>query len=165
MDKQEKELEKKIMNHLSRIEPRHSLFEDTMNKFVTSRPVDRSNKEKASVLSFYQLINNFIMISKKNILIGIPVAVFVLVAIILTTKSGKELNQVAINQTPTLQEEIVQTNNLVKEDLSSIDSIVASFKNDADVDAMIAASEFEDTDTLIVELQDYNKIKIYEDTL
>jgi hypothetical protein len=166
MDTLEKKIEEKIRKNFSHIKPSRSLFEDTMNKFVTTRLIDRSNKEKASVLSFYKLINNFIMISKKNILIGIPVAVFVIIAILFTRNSKEDISQIAINSEPSIEEkEIMSNNNLLDEDLSSIDSIVASFKNDADSDAIIAINESDDVGTLLVELEDYNKIKNYEDTL
>jgi len=169
MDTLEKDIEIKIKNRLSHIKPSRSLFESTINKSVTSEPASRYNKEKASVSSFYKLINNLIMITKKNLLFGVPVVVVAVIAIIFIAKSPDKVQPIAMNSTPVLQEQkTTSNNNLIatkKEDLSSVDSIIASFNQDAETDAVIAAAESDDTTLLKIELQKYNNIKTYEDTL
>lgn len=171
---EEKDIENKIKEKLSHIKPTYALFENTLNKYVTEEDVYRNNKQKASKLSTYQLINN---IMKKNILIGIPVTVIAIVAIILVTKSPNKATPLANNSlTPGQNENIIPNNNAVdvghsvqnqKEDNSSVNSILASFDNDAKSDALVAGEESNDMTTIMAELENYNNIKTnsYEESI
>ncbi len=166
MDKQEKKIEEKIKSYLLHIKPSQVLFEDTLKKSVTEGNAYRYNREKAPVLSFYQLINNYVNM-KKKFLIGVPVGLVVLVVIFFATQSLDKAIPIVKNPivVPQINGNILDKK-IVKED-DSIDSIITSFNKDAEDDAKVALSESEETTTLMVELQDYNNIKTYtyEDTI
>lgn len=155
METLEKEIEEKIKNRLSHIKPSRDLFESTMRS-VTQEEVNRSNKEEASRLSLYQLIKNILI--KKNLLVGVPIVIVAIIAIIFLTKTPK-IETIANNVVP---QENGTTGPQMAEDTSSIDSIVASFNKEADAEAAIAGSGNEDIAPLTAELQDYNNIKNYE---
>ena len=166
MDTQEKKIEEKIKSYLLHIKPSQVLFEDTLKKAVTDGNVHRYSREKAPVLSFYQLINNYINM-KKKLLIGVPVGLVALVVIFFATQSLDKAMLIAKNPIVVPQTNgNIMDNKIVKED-DSIDSIIASFNDEAEDDAKVALSESEETTSLMVELQDYNNIKIYtyEDTI
>jgi hypothetical protein len=166
MDTQEKKIEEKTKSYLLHIKPSKVLFEDTLKKAVTEGSAYRYSREKAPVLSFYQLINNYINM-KKKLLIGVPVGLVALVVIFFATQSLDKAMPIAKNPivVPQINGNILDKK-IVKED-DSIDSIIASFNEEAEDDAKVALSESEETTSLMVELQDYNNIKTYtyEDTI
>jgi hypothetical protein len=141
------------------------MFENTINKYVTSDNVYRNNTKRAFKLSPYQLINN---IMKKNILIGVPVFVIAVVTMVLIAKSPDKGLPLANDNLTSGQKDNIIYNNLkeledkvknFKEDNSSIDAILASFDNDAESDALI--SEYESSDVIVImdEIENYNNIK------
>jgi hypothetical protein len=166
MDTQEKKIEEKIKSYLLHIKPSQVLFEDTLKKAVTDGNVHRYSREKAPGLSFYQLINSYINM-KKKLLIGVPVGLVALVVVFFSIQSIDQVMPIAKNSivVPQINGNILDKK-IVKED-DSIDSIIASFNDEAEDDAKVALSESEEATSLMVELQDYNNIKIYtyEDTI
>jgi hypothetical protein len=105
---------------------------------------------------------------KKNILIGVPVFVIAVVAIVLIAKSPDKGLPLANDNLTSGQKDNIIYNNLkeledkvknFKEDNSSIDAILASFDNDAESDALI--SEYESSDVIVImdEIENYNNIK------
>jgi len=173
MKNHEEKIEQFLKNRMSSVHPSRTLFEETLNH-VTNTSVHRITTEKAGIPSPYQLINNFIM--KKIALIGFPVIVLAIVAIVTIKKpiidtkvvyeesTSSQITNQGVANTGVLTEITSQGN--VSSD-TSIDSIIASFNADAEADATLASSETQDDADLLTQLQDYNNIKTtdYENNL
>ena len=169
----EEKIEQFLKNRMSSVHPSRTLFEETLNH-VTNTSVHRITTEKAGIPSPYQLTNNFIM--KKIALIGVPIIVLALVAIVAIKKpstdtkvayqepTSSEVTNQDTSSTGILNEVTSQSN--VSPD-ASVDSIIASFNAEADADATLASFESQDDTDLLTQLQDYNNIKTtdYENNL
>jgi len=167
------EIEKKLKEKFSHISPSRMLFENTLNKYVTNIKEDRFISMKGSKFINYKLIIHNIV--NKKVLIGLPVIVFAVVTIVFITKSQNGIDQVVNNNLPPnnqIENVSNNTNDLIvnkniKEDLSSIDSILASFDNDVTSDSIIANNEYDNIKDIMAELENYNNIKKsnYEETI
>jgi hypothetical protein len=156
----EEKIEKELKERLSSIKPSRILF-DRMMESVTKNESNRYIEEKADVLSFYQLINKYINM-KKNLLIGVPIAIVLVIAVLLVAKPANKNEPIAQNGVINPQmEDITSQDKIVKEDNSSIDNILVNFEKDAEIDLVLSQNESEDASMLRVELENYSNIKTY----
>lgn len=158
------ELELNIKERVSSIKAPRKQFESTI-KIVTDDTLHRYNHKKESIPSPYNLINNYFM--KKNILIGVPLIALVLIAVIGFKKTPSEIgvnnvgdNRIAVSDKITNENKVTSLT-YAKEDLSSIDTIVASFNSDATAETTINTNESVEEQSLLSDLADYNNLKTY----
>ena len=153
MNTQEDKIEDFLKEQTLQVNIPRELFDRTID-IVTNTDQYRNIYQKANTPSIYQIINNFLM--KKIAYIGVPLLIVALIAIVAINKNSGD-TQVTYQEPKKEQGQVV--NKAVIASDSSIDSILASFKSDADSDATIASSESEDDAALQAELQEYNNIK------
>ena len=153
MNTQEDKIEDFLKEQTLQVNIPRELFDRTID-IVTNTDQYRNIYQKANIPSIYQIINNFFM--KKIAYIGVPLLIVALIAIVAINKNSGD-TQVTYQEPKKEQGQVV--NKAVIASDSSIDSILASFKSDADSDATIASSESEDDAALQAELQEYNNIK------
>lgn len=153
----DEELELKIKKVVSGIKPSPKFFEQTM-KIVTENKIHRYNNTKESVPSPYKLIKTFIM--KKSLLIGVPFIALLIIAVMVSKKQPSEMSFKKV------EESRLAVNDTQGEDLTSIDSIVASFNSEATAETTINTDESYEEQMLYSDLEDYNNLKTYtyEDT-
>ncbi|HXK38373.1 MAG TPA: hypothetical protein VJ579_04885 [Candidatus Paceibacterota bacterium] len=170
MEQEDQKIEVQLKERLARIVPPPSSFKETKDA-VTNEMLRRHILEKAPIPSPYQSVVSFIM--NKTMLIGVPVAVVAVIALMFVLKPNVtnnvgENNKVAV--APVAEESVTPTaaaptpapvapRPVANVDTSSIDSITAGFLADANMDAATVLGDQSDQIAVNAELSNYDTVK------
>lgn len=172
----ENNIEQFLKKQASFVEPSRDLFESTI-KDVTKQESHRNTKQRANVLSPYQLTSYFFM--KKIAYIGVPLVVVAL-AVAVTVKNPSSPDTKMAYQESSSQVETASNSNsnnttntqngnnpssAASNANASIDDIVDGLIADAASD--VSTSDSNEEASLETELQDYNNLKTtdYENSI
>ncbi len=168
MDTQDHEIEAQLKERLARVVPSRASFDAMREQVVTKAAEHRSTYREASVPSPYQSLFSFIM--NKTMLIGVPVAVIAVVAVILVMKPNN-VDTTKVAMIPPQQEQAAQRVDqnaqapanpapvAANVDTSSIDSITSGFMADANADAASVTNDTSDQTAVNADLANYDTVK------
>jgi hypothetical protein len=170
MEQEDQEIEVQLKERLARVAPPPSSFAKA-KEAVTNETLRRHILEKAPIPSPYQSVVSFIM--NKTMLIGVPVAVIAVIALMFVFKPSVSNNDagnkvavaplveesaapVAAKPAPAPVAALPVVSNV---DTSSIDSISSGFLADADLDAATVLADQTDQAAVNAELSAYDTVK------